>query len=155
MNCCGAELRYAARTRSCNPSTFNSKLMTALLPYRDRTSSITNNPGNFWAMQSASNLPSRSRSWQMSAFASEVRRASNSKPSQPCCKARSKASKVFSGAYLLAPRWPRRIGLFPEAGRSVARGIGLPEIYIANVLGIGSFFSALYRFLEFLFQQVG
>src|SRR6266850_2339213 len=91
----------------------------------------------------------------MSAALSEVRRTSNSKPSQPCCNARSKASKVFSGRYLLAPRWPSKMGRFPgRTGPSVLPGMGSAEIDVADVLGVGSFFGALDRFLELLFQQV-
>src|SRR5262249_2998783 len=85
-------------------------------------------------------------SCQITSCWSSVERTSNSKPSQPCSSASSKASKVFSGAYLRAPRCPRSSGL---------RASELVEVNIAYARRVWRLFGALHGFLKLFFQQVG
>src|SRR5262249_7354825 len=70
-----------------------------------------------FAATSPMHLPCASGSCQMTASPSAVRRTSNSKPSHPSAKARSKEAIVFSRIDRIprAPRWPSSSG----RGRSV------------------------------------
>src|SRR5208282_210189 len=58
-------------------------------------------------------IPPMVASWQITACPSAESRASNSNPSQPCCKQSSNDARVFSGTSrkARAPRCPRRRGL--------------------------------------------
>src|SRR5262245_41923838 len=85
-------------------------------------------------------------SCQINRRRSAVQRTSNSKPSQPCSSASSKASRVFSGAYLRAPRCPS------SSGRGLSE---LVEVNIAYARRVWRFLGALHGFLKLLFQQVG
>src|SRR5947209_16551627 len=77
----------------------------------------------------------------MMALLLRVQRTSNSNPFAPCSKARSKAVRVFSGAYRRAPRWP-------------SSRMRLVEVKVADSGLVRSFFGFLDGLLEFLFQQV-
>src|SRR6476620_3401715 len=92
-----------------------------------------------------------------------ARRTSNSNPSQPCRKARSKEARVFSGTVrdARAPRWPRsrgRLGIQGVIVREKKSGflcnIGgkLVQVDVADGLAsVRRFFCFFYRFLKFLF----
>src|SRR5216684_2849547 len=87
-------------------------------------------------------------SWQMIVSPSRVRRTSNSKPSAPCPSARSKATNVFSGAYLRAPRCPSNKRSVDKTDQLVELKVAKPGTFVRSLFGL------LYGFLEFLFQQV-